>query len=85
MIRSISEPPSPVSNTKTPTLPFHIVSTSSLGYALMDYEKKGDDELDLFKDDVLGVFKRYKHWSYVRLSRWRSGKGSSIVLDLCRL
>jgi len=52
---------------------------------LMDYEKKGDDELDLFKDDVLGVFKRYKHWSYVRLSRWRSGKGSSIVLDLCRL
>jgi len=51
----------------------------------MDYEKKGDDELDLFKDDVLGVFKRYKHWSCVRLSRWCSGKGSLIVLGLCRL
>ncbi|KAH9975926.1 hypothetical protein BGW80DRAFT_1295364 [Lactifluus volemus] len=26
--------------------------------------KKGDEELDLFKDDVLRVFKRYNHWSY---------------------
>jgi len=51
----------------------------------MDYKKKGDEELDLFKDDVLRVFKRYNHWSYVRLSRWRSGKGPLIVLDLCRL
>lgn len=32
----------------------------------MDYKKKGDEELDLFKDDVLRVFKRYNHWSYVR-------------------
>jgi bZIP factor len=30
----------------------------------MDYKKKGDEELDLFKDDVLRVFKRYNHWSY---------------------
>jgi hypothetical protein len=60
------EPPSPVSNTKTPILPLHIVSTSFPGYALMDYKKKGDEELDLFKDDVLRVFKRYNHWSYVR-------------------
>ncbi|KAF8269839.1 hypothetical protein EI94DRAFT_1724431 [Lactarius quietus] len=58
------EPPSPVSNTKTPILPLHIVSTSFPGYALMDYKKKGDEELDLFKDDVLRVFKRYNHWSY---------------------
>jgi hypothetical protein len=42
------------------------VSTSFPGYALMDYKKKGDEELDLFKDDVLRVFKRYNHWSYVR-------------------
>ncbi|KAH9166320.1 hypothetical protein EDB89DRAFT_2004309 [Lactarius sanguifluus] len=57
-------PPSPVSNTKTPILPLHIVSTSFPGYALMDYKKKGDEELDLFKDEVLRVFKRYNHWSY---------------------
>jgi len=61
---SNSEPPSPVPNTKTPILPLHIVSTSFPGYALMDYKKKGDEELDLFKDDVLRVFKRYNHWSY---------------------
>ena len=60
-----SEPQSPVPNTKTPILPLHIVSTSFPGYALMDYKKKGDEELDLYKDDVLRVFKRYNHWSYV--------------------
>ena len=32
----------------------------------MDYKKKGDEELDLMKDDQLRVFKRYNHWSYVR-------------------
>lgn len=31
----------------------------------MDYTKKGDEELDLKKDDILKVFKRYNHWSYV--------------------
>jgi protein STE50 len=62
-----SQPSSPVPITKTPILPLHIVSTSFPGYALMDYKKKGDEELDLFKDDVLRVFKRYNHWSYVRL------------------
>jgi protein STE50 len=61
-----SEPSSPVSNTKNPILPLYIISTSFPGYALMDYKKKGDEELDLFKDDVLRVFKRYNHWSYVR-------------------
>lgn len=30
----------------------------------MDYKKKGDEELDLVKDDALRVFKRYNHWSY---------------------
>ncbi|KAI0041049.1 hypothetical protein FA95DRAFT_1501961 [Auriscalpium vulgare] len=49
---------------KTPILPLHIVSTSFPGYALMDYKKKGDEELDLTKDDALRVFKRYNHWSY---------------------
>ncbi|VDC00981.1 unnamed protein product [Peniophora sp. CBMAI 1063] len=51
-------------NARTPILPLHIVSTSFPGYALMDYKKKGDEELDLSKDDALRVFKRYNHWSY---------------------
>ncbi|KIK61584.1 hypothetical protein GYMLUDRAFT_166278 [Collybiopsis luxurians FD-317 M1] len=58
---------SPVSDTpmsKTPILPLSIISTSFPGIALMDYKKKGDEELDLMKDDVLRVFKRYNHWSY---------------------
>ena len=33
----------------------------------MDYKKKGEEELDLVKDDALRVFKRYNHWSYVSL------------------
>src|SRR5258708_6876451 len=80
---SNSEPPSLVPNTKTPILPLHIVSTSFPGYALMDYKKKGDEELDLYKDDVLRVFKRYNHWSYVRsFAPWHSFY--SFILS-CRL
>ncbi|KAJ6496772.1 hypothetical protein DFH09DRAFT_1204978 [Mycena vulgaris] len=57
-----SPPETPVS--KTPILPLSIISTSFPGIALMDYKKKGDEELDLVKDDALRVFKRYNHWSY---------------------
>ncbi|KIJ62011.1 hypothetical protein HYDPIDRAFT_30831 [Hydnomerulius pinastri MD-312] len=49
---------------KTPILPLSIISTSFPGIALMDYKKKGEEELDLAKDDALRVFKRYNHWSY---------------------
>jgi protein STE50 len=56
-------PHSPIS--KTPILPLSIISTSFPGIALMDYKKKGEEELDLIKDDALRVFKRYNHWSYV--------------------
>ncbi|KAF9245298.1 hypothetical protein BU15DRAFT_71054 [Melanogaster broomeanus] len=49
---------------KTPILPLNIISTSFPGVALMDYKKKGEEELDLAKDDALRVFKRYNHWSY---------------------
>ncbi|KAH8111008.1 hypothetical protein DFH11DRAFT_708600 [Phellopilus nigrolimitatus] len=56
--------PPPVPATKTPILPLSILSTSFPGVALMDYRKKGDEELDLVKDDLLRVFKRYNHWSY---------------------
>jgi protein STE50 len=58
---------SPVGPARMPILPLHIISTSFPGYALMDYKKKGDEELDLAKDDTLRVFKRYNHWSYVCL------------------
>ncbi|RDB23537.1 Protein STE50 [Hypsizygus marmoreus] len=57
-----SPPHTPIS--KTPILPLSIISTSFPGIALMDYKKKGDEELDLAKDDALRVFKRYNHWSY---------------------
>ncbi|KAF7289515.1 hypothetical protein HMN09_01345600 [Mycena chlorophos] len=60
---SNSPPDSPV-NAKTPILPLSIISTSFPGIALMDYKKKGEEELDLVKDDSLRVFKRYNHWSY---------------------
>jgi protein STE50 len=49
----------------TPILPLSILSTSFPGIALMDYTKKGEEELTLAKDDTLRVFKRYNHWSYV--------------------
>ncbi|RXW23913.1 hypothetical protein EST38_g1955 [Candolleomyces aberdarensis] len=52
------------SGSKTPILPLSIISTSFPGIALMDYKKKGEEELDLVKDDALRVFKRYNHWSY---------------------
>lgn len=59
---------SPDAPNKTPILPLSIISTSFPGIALMDYRKKGDEELDLVKDDALRVFKRYNHWSYVSSS-----------------
>jgi hypothetical protein len=61
-----SPPEMPVS--KRPILPLSIICKSFLGIVLMDYEKKGEEELDLVKDDALRVFKRYNHWSYVSLS-----------------
>ncbi|KAF9462929.1 hypothetical protein BDZ94DRAFT_1219040 [Collybia nuda] len=61
-LNSGSPPQTPIS--KTPILPLSIISTSFPGIALMDYKKKGEEELDLVKDDALRVFKRYNHWSY---------------------
>lgn len=60
----VGTPPSSPPGT-TPILPLSILSTSFPGIALMDYKKKGEEELDLQKDDSLRVFKRYNHWSYV--------------------
>ena len=66
-----SSPDSAVS--KTPILPLSIISTSFPGIALMDYKKKGEEELDLVKDDALRVFKRYNHWSYVSIRYLKNG------------
>lgn len=60
-------PPASPFMARTPILPLSIISTSFPGVALMDYKKKGEEELDLVKDDALRVFKRYNHWSYVRI------------------
>ncbi|KZT10050.1 uncharacterized protein LAESUDRAFT_756252 [Laetiporus sulphureus 93-53] len=57
-----SPPQSPAG--RTPILPLSILSTSFPGIALMDYKKKGEEELNLAKDDYVRVFKRYNHWSY---------------------
>jgi len=65
-----SSPTSPTG--RTPILPLSIISTSFPGIALMDYKKKGDEELDLVKDDTLRVFKRYNHWSYVSILLFHS-------------
>ncbi|KZV92373.1 RA-domain-containing protein [Exidia glandulosa HHB12029] len=71
---------------KNPILPLSIISTSFPGVALMDYHKKGDEELELHKDDALRVFKRYNHWSYAVKEQggdrgwvpsWFIGKASS--------
>jgi len=63
------------------------VSTSYPGVALMDWLPQGDHELDLVKDDMLRVFKRYNHWSYVVkesgrrgwVPSWLIGKASSAI------
>ena len=60
---------SPEQISRTPILPLSILSTSFPGVALMEYRKKGEEELDLQKDDALRVFKRYNHWSYVSEER----------------
>ncbi len=48
-----------------PILASNIVSTCFSGIALTDYRRKGDEEADLAKGDLVRVFKRYNHWSYV--------------------
>jgi protein STE50 len=52
-------------NPNAPIIPLSIISTFNPGVALADYTAKGEEELDLLKDDLLRVFKRYNHWSYV--------------------
>ena len=61
----IPSPDGPSLAHKAPILPTSIISTSFPGLALMNYASNADHELDLVRGDVLRVFKRYNHWSYV--------------------
>jgi len=47
-----------------PIEPAYVVSVSTPGYALMDYDRNGSDELDVRKGQALRILKRYNHWSY---------------------
>ncbi|KIO25884.1 hypothetical protein M407DRAFT_75155, partial [Tulasnella calospora MUT 4182] len=86
--QALSQPPSPSPSPQnlaspiggkpmsdSPILPSSIVSTSYPGVALMDWQPQGDHELDLVKDDLLRVFKRYNHWSYVRVVKESGRRG----------
>ncbi|KIY69194.1 hypothetical protein CYLTODRAFT_442807 [Cylindrobasidium torrendii FP15055 ss-10] len=52
-----------------PVLPSSIVSKATKGVALKDFRgakvNKDDEELELMKDDVVHVYKKYHHWVYV--------------------
>jgi hypothetical protein len=50
---------------KAPILPQNVISTCYPGMTLMNYQVRGDHELELVKNETLRVFKRYNHWSYV--------------------
>ncbi|CAE7053267.1 unnamed protein product [Rhizoctonia solani] len=47
-----------------PIMPIHLASTSFSGIALRTYHVKGEEELEVQKDEYVRVFKRYNHWSY---------------------
>ncbi|CUA78048.1 hypothetical protein RSOLAG22IIIB_02663 [Rhizoctonia solani] len=47
-----------------PIMPMHLASTSFSGIALRTYHVKGEEELEVQKDEFVRVFKRYNHWSY---------------------
>jgi hypothetical protein len=78
---SLSPGASPISAMKKPILPSHIVSTSFPGVTLMAYGDKGDYELSLARGDVLRVFKRYNHWSYVSSLPMRPSESISVLMQ----
>ncbi|GAA5880250.1 hypothetical protein JCM1840_003408 [Sporobolomyces johnsonii] len=47
-----------------PILPSYVVSVSTPGIALMDYQPRGAGELEVRKGQPLRILKRYNHWSY---------------------
>ena len=52
---------SPHNASTVPIEPTYIVSVSTPGLALMDYNRNGSDELDVKKGNVLRILKRYNH------------------------
>ncbi|BGP15580.1 hypothetical protein JCM10213_005374 [Rhodosporidiobolus nylandii] len=47
-----------------PILPSYVVSVSTPGICLMDYQPRGPGELEVRKGQPLRILKRYNHWSY---------------------
>ena len=52
---------SPHNASTVPIEPTYIVSVSTPGLALMDYNRNGSDELDVKKGNALRILKRYNH------------------------
>ncbi|KAG8733305.1 Adaptor for signal transduction [Ceratobasidium sp. 423] len=48
-----------------PIMPMNLVPLGSPGIALRTYHVKGDEELEVQKDECVRVFKKYNYWSYV--------------------
>lgn len=67
-----SERTKDVNRTSIP--PAAIMSTSTPGIMLMDYQS-AEADLDLKKDERLRVFKRYNHWSYCVQEREGHARG----------
>lgn len=59
---------------RTSIPPAAIMSTSTPGIMLMDYQS-AEADLDLKKDERLRVFKRYNHWSYCVQEREGHARG----------
>jgi protein STE50 len=61
------------------TLP---LSTLAVGYypgrALADYERKGEEELSVAKDDRVTVYQEYNNWFYVSVCNM--GRGLALFL-----
>ena len=57
-------PIEPHERTAAPINPLAIVSISTPGIALMDYDPHGKDELRIRTGDALRIYKRYNSWSY---------------------
>lgn len=50
---------------RAPILPRSITSSNFPGFALMDYKRRGQEEVNLIKGETMRIFKVYDHWCYV--------------------
>ncbi|KAG6335066.1 hypothetical protein ID866_4026 [Astraeus odoratus] len=52
-------------SSNAPILPKSIISPSCTGNVTTDHKKMGEEEVDVASGDIVRVFRRYDHWSYV--------------------